>query len=282
MAIFYNQATLSYNGNTTNSNITTGELLEVLSASKTAVVDEYINGREVTYVINIVNSGNSAISGVTVTDNLGAYIFGTGTRVPLTYSEGSVRYFADGVLQPAPTVTTGAPLTFSGITVPANGIGTLVYSAVPNSFASPAVGGTITNTAVITGGGNSVTVTEDITAAQGPQLSINKSVSPAVVTDNDRLTYTFVIQNTGNTAITTADNAFITDTFDPVLSDLTVTFNGAVWTEGVNYTYDETTGLFTSLEEQITVPAATYSQDPVTGGWVIDPGVSTLVISGTV
>ena len=41
MATFYNQATLSYNGNTTTSNITTGELVEVLSATKTAVQTEY-------------------------------------------------------------------------------------------------------------------------------------------------------------------------------------------------------------------------------------------------
>lgn len=41
MAAFYNQATLSYNGNTTTSNITTGEILEVLSATKTALRDTY-------------------------------------------------------------------------------------------------------------------------------------------------------------------------------------------------------------------------------------------------
>ena len=39
MATFTNQATLRYNGNIVNSNITTGELLEVLSATKTAVLD---------------------------------------------------------------------------------------------------------------------------------------------------------------------------------------------------------------------------------------------------
>ena len=33
MATFTNQATLRYNGNVVNSNITTGELLEVLSAT---------------------------------------------------------------------------------------------------------------------------------------------------------------------------------------------------------------------------------------------------------
>ena len=37
MAIFTNQATLTYNGNSTNSNIAYGEILDVLVATKTAV-----------------------------------------------------------------------------------------------------------------------------------------------------------------------------------------------------------------------------------------------------
>ena len=41
MAIFTNQATLSYNNTVTTSNITTGELLEVLSVTKTALSGTY-------------------------------------------------------------------------------------------------------------------------------------------------------------------------------------------------------------------------------------------------
>ena len=44
MAIFSNQATLTYNGNTTNSNIAYGEILEVLAATKTAVEAGYAPG----------------------------------------------------------------------------------------------------------------------------------------------------------------------------------------------------------------------------------------------
>ena len=44
MATFTNQATLTYNGTTTASNIVTGEILEVLSAQKNAVVDAYTAG----------------------------------------------------------------------------------------------------------------------------------------------------------------------------------------------------------------------------------------------
>ena len=72
MATFSNRATLSYSGGTVNSNIASGEIIEVLSASKTAVVDVYSQGSEITYAINIVNSGTSAFTGLTLTDNLGA------------------------------------------------------------------------------------------------------------------------------------------------------------------------------------------------------------------
>ena len=59
MATFYNRATLSYSGGTVNSNVTTGELIEALSVSKTAVVDEYSQGSQITYIINIINYGGS-------------------------------------------------------------------------------------------------------------------------------------------------------------------------------------------------------------------------------
>ena len=62
MAVFYNQATLSYSGGTANSNITTGELVEVLSASKTALSSGYGSGDRVTYLISIVNSGETSVT----------------------------------------------------------------------------------------------------------------------------------------------------------------------------------------------------------------------------
>ena len=62
---------------------------------------------------------------------------------------------------------------------------------------------------------------------------------------------------------------------------ITVTFNNETWAEGVNYTYDETTGQFATIAGQITIPAATYAQDPTSGAWVITPGVGILKITGT-
>ena len=79
MATFTNQATLTYNGGTASSNITTGELLEVLTATKTAVVPTYRSGRPITYLITLVNAGTADLTGLTVADDLGGYTFNGAT-----------------------------------------------------------------------------------------------------------------------------------------------------------------------------------------------------------
>lgn len=284
MAIFTNQATLTYNGSSTNSNIAYGEILEVLAATKTAVEGNYAPGGIVTYVVTLRNTGNAPLSGINVTDDLGGYTVNGTTVYPLDYVDGSVALFVDGVPQAAPAVTAGPPLAFSNITLPGNGDAVLVYQARVNEFANPGADGTIDNTVTVTGDGISapVTATETVPAATGPALTITKSISPSQVTDNDRVTYTFVIQNTGNTPVVATDNGAITDTFDPILTALTVTFDGTPWAQGVQYNYSEVTGLFATVPGQILVPAATYTQDPVTGAYTVTPGVATLVVTGTI
>ena len=283
MATFYNQAVLSYNGNNTTSNITTGEIVQVLSATKTAVTEEYSSGDTITYVVNIINSGATAFTGLTLTDNLGAYAFDALTLVPITYTAGSLRYFENGVLRPTPVITDESPLTVTGLSVPAGGNTTLVYEVSTNGFAPLEAGSVITNQAVISGVNISpITAEETITVESAPSLTISKSLSPATVTENGRLTYTFVIQNTGNTPAAATDNVVVTDTFTPALSGITVTAGGETWTEGVNYTYNETTGLFATIAGQLTVPAATYTRDPATGAVIINPGVTVLTVTGTI
>lgn len=283
MATFYNQATLSYSGGTINSNVTTGEIIEVLSVSKTAVADSYSQGSEITYAVNIRNTGTIAYADLTVTDDLGAYTFGTTTVTPLDYVDGSVRYFVNGVLQAAPTVVTTSPLSVTGITVPAGGVATVLYTTSVNTFASPEASGTIDNTVTVSGGGiTPITATETVLAAAAPSLAITKSVSPAVITENGEITYTFVIQNFGNTEADATDNVVVTDTFDPALNGITVTYNGTPWTTPANYTYNEATGEFATVLGNITVPAATYTQNPETGEWTTIPGEATITVTGTV
>ena len=284
MAIFSNQATLNFKGTSTNSNIAYGEILDILTATKLSVEGTYTPGTLVTYVVTLRNTGNTVLSNLTITDDLGGYTFGGATVYPLSYEAGSAVLLIDGVPQAAPVVTAGPPLVVSGISIPAGSDAVLVYQARANEFANPAMGGTITNTVTITGNGlnGPVTATATVTATAEPVLTITKSITPTQVVDNDRVTYTFVIQNAGSQAVVATDDATISDVFDPILTALAVTFNGAAWTQGVNYDYSEATGQFTTLPGQLVVPAATYTQDPVTGAYTVNPGIATLVVSGII
>ena len=174
MASFTNQAQLTYRDTVTNSNIAVGEVLEVLSVSKTAVSNIYGSNDTVTYIVSIVNTGSTAITGLTLNDSLGAYSSTVGTLVPLTYTDGTIRYYVNGVLQPAPAVTAVGDLTVGGISVPANGNATLVYEVSTNEFAPLSIDSTITNTATVSGNGfTPVTDDETITVAAAAQTDNN-------------------------------------------------------------------------------------------------------------
>lgn len=284
MATFTNQATLSYNGNIASSNITTGEIVDVLTAAKTAVRGTYRAGDPMTFVISLVNTGTTELNGLTVTDDLGAYEFGGGTVTPLTYTEGTVTYYVNGVQQPTVVPAAEDPLTLTGIRVPAGGDAVIVYEAVPNRFAPLGAGGTVDNTATVNGAGLTAPVSADIAvaAAEEPVLSVNKTLSPSVVQENGTVTYTFTIQNTGSAAVTEEGDAILRDTFDPALSITSVTFNGSAWSDPDNYTYDAASGEFATADGALTVPAAVFAQDPDTGEQNVTPGVSTLVVTGTI
>lgn len=284
MAVFSNQATLTYNGSSINSNIAYGEILDVLTASKTAIEASYTPGSVVTYAVALRNTGNTQLTGLTVSDNLGGYSFNSTTLYPLTYRDNSAILFVNGVKQTAPTVTAGPPTTVAGISVPAGGDAVLIYQAQVNTYADPSAAGAVNNTVTITGDGLSapVTAAATIPADTAPVLSISKSITPSQVVDNERVTYTFVIQNFGSRPVAATDGAIVTDTFDPTLSALSVTFDGTAWTQGTQYNYTETTGLFSTASGQILVPAATYTQDSTTGAYSVTPGVATLVVTGTI
>ena len=224
MASFTNMATLSYNGSQINSNVVTGELQDALTITKTAVSGGYRPGDTVTYVVTLSNTGTAALTGLTLTDDLGGSTVAAGTVYPLAYVPGSVLYYNGGTAQPAPTVTAGPPMTVTGVTVPAGGNATLVYQARVTEFAAPGVEGEIRNTVTASGGGLATPLTATATTAARlePELTISKALSPAVVTGNGPLTYTFTIRNTGLNDVTnltvslgSGETATLTETLLP-------------------------------------------------------------------
>jgi len=283
MALITNQAALTYQGVTVHSNITTGRLMQALTAEKTAVDGTYTLGDEISFAISLMNAGTAELENLTVTDNLGAFQLESETLYPLAYQTGTLRYFINGVLQPAPALASEAPLTVGGITVPAGGCAMLLYEAVVTELADRQAGACITNTAVITGAGLSdpVSAQETIYAQEAPELSITKAMNPTLVQAGGQVCYTLTVLNTGNQPVAAADGAVVSDTFTPVLKNLNVTLDGETVQRGVQYSYDEQSGLFATLPGAIAVDAATFAQDPATGAWTVTPGAVSIVVTGT-
>ena len=174
MATFSNTATLTYNDRTIQSNTVTGEITPTLGITKTAVGDRYAHGDTVTYAVSVTNSGDTAYTAATLTDNLGAYPFGTRSLVPLTYVPGSLRLYQNGVLQTAPVVSGENPLVIDGITVPAGGNVLIVYATRVNQFAPLGIAGD--NDASVT---NTATLTDALLAALGRQSDFYAAAVPA-------------------------------------------------------------------------------------------------------
>ncbi len=288
MAEFTNQATLTFNGITVNSNIVTGQIVSTLTAFKTAVNDSYRMGDTVTYVISLVNTGAVALNGLTVTDNLGGYDFipqGETQPVilyPLTYVRGSAIYYINGTLQASPNVNvTDTGIVITGINVPAGGSGIIIYRARVNEFAPVLTNDSIINAGTVSGTG--IVTPIDFAAAVPTEdevdLAILKSLSPAEVSENGQITYTFEITNTGNIAADSNAQVRVTDTFNPVLENISVYVDGEILSQS-DYFYNEATGEFATNAGVITVPAAAYIQNPVTGEWSVTPGVTTLQVIG--
>ncbi len=281
MATFTNRATLTYSGGTTVSNTVTGTVNETLTLTKTALVDTYSSTSRLVYILTLINSGAS-LTNLTLTDDLGGYTVNGNTVYPLAFTEGSIAYFVDGVLQATPDVTAGPPLTVSGISLPAGADATIVYEADITAFAPLAEGSTVTNTVTVSGTvSDTVTASETVTAESAPSLSIIKSLSPVQVGEDGAITYTFIVENSGNAEAVVTDDVVVSDIFDPVLAIVSVTLDGVTLEEGAGYTYNEDTGAFMTVQGVITVPAATFEQNE-DGSYTVIPGRTVLTVSGTI
>lgn len=279
MAIFTNQATLTYTGGTVNSNVVTGEIRDVVSVSKTAVTDSYRPGGSIVYVVSIVNSGDMPVADVAVTDDLGGYEFEGETVYPLSYVEGSLVYLVNGSVEPAPDKEVGQPLVISEVPAQANVV--LIYETLVTAYAPLGADAEITNTVTVTGPCISAALTASATVPMemDPLLSITKSLDPEVVSGCDQLTYTFTVQNSGSQAGEDAA-IVVSDTFDPILTDIAVTLNGEELPAS-DYSYDEITGVFATNSGRITVPAAAFTQNE-DGTWTTEPGIAVLRVTGTI
>ena len=284
--IITNQASIAYKYNNQSavavSNIASAVLNETLGVEKVSLESVYSLGDEITYVITITNSGNTALTGVSVSDDLGTYAVGGATATPLVYT-GPAIVFVDGVYTGNITPTVEADgVTFNLISLSVGSVTQIIYKATVNNFAPLNTGSQITNTVTVTGAGINAPVSDSNTIIVGEyaDVTITKSMTPSDIVDGDVLTYTFVINNYGNTEAT---DIVLTDSFDPAPDNITVQVNGVV-IPATDYEY--VNGVLTLPTApgttELGLPPATITQDLATGEVTIVPSSLTVTVTGTI
>ncbi len=288
MATIENFATVSYtSGGVTEtkiSNLAEIGLESAVNLQKNSLGDTYEADAEITYILTVTNTSNAPINNVSITDNLGTFLFNDTTEVnPLTYTAPALLLVNGQDLSAQLTVNTdtAGSVVFSFPTLPANTSANIIYKATINEFAPLVLGSTIVNTATLESDSDcaDATATDTLTVAENADVTVFKQMSPNPVVCGDTVTYTIRIYNYGNIP---AENVQLTDRFDPAPTNITVSRDGTLLAT-TEYTYQD--GLLTVAPtggDAITVPAAIFTNDPQTGAVNVTPGVVEYVITGTI
>lgn len=284
--IITNQASLNYEYNgqsaTVLSNVATALLGEPLEVSKISLEDSYRLGDAITYSVSFLNSSGSALTNVTVIDDLGSVSEGGVTVTPLSYISPAI-LLIDGVFSGNVTPVIGSDnVTFTIPSLPAGSRAQIIYKSAVNSYASISEGSEIINTVTLTADGfaGSVTDSDMITVESYADVTVTKTMTPTSIVDGDTLTYTFVISNFGNAPAT---NIVLSDSFDPAPENISVQVNGTA-VPATDYTY--VGGVLTFPADtsayELSLPAATFVRDPVSGLVTITPSSLTVSVVGVI
>ena len=287
MATIENFATVSYtSGGVTEtkvSNLAEIGLESAISFTKTTLGETYGEDEVVTYILSMTNTSTSAITNVSITDDLGTFVFGTLELTPLTYAPPALLLIdgQDVSAQLTVDTATAGSLVFSFPTLPAGATANIVYRAAVNEYAPLDVEAGITNTATLTSDSDCAdgTASATITAVSAANVSVFKQMSPNPVICGDTVTYTIRIYNYGNIA---AENVVLTDTFNPAPTNITVSRDGVLLT-GTDYSYvNGTLTVPAGTTTAVSVPGATFVRDATTGIVTVTPGMVEYTITGTI
>ena len=161
--------------------------------------------------------------------------------------------------------TGGADVTLSSTTAPAP------------TFTAPSSAGVLTFTLTVTDTG-SLTDTDEVvvTAVAGPQITLDKFVTPSSAKPGEAITYTIAFSNTG---VITATNVVVTDTLAASITNLSWSSSGVALTPIAGQTYAWTAPDLAQGEGGVIIITGVLTK-PLAAGTI--PNIVTLAVSGTV
>ena len=229
------------------------------------------------------NTGATALSNVVIVDNLGTTPLGTIDITPLDYVGPAMLYINGAFVSALSPTVTADSITFTVPTLPAHSNAMIIYAAKVNNQAPLAVGSLIINRSTLTADGlaDPVTATKVLAVDEYADVDIIKTMSPNPVIDGGLLTYEFAMYNYGNTL---ASSVVLSDTFTPAPESITtVTVNGAP-VAPADYSFIGGDFRLPALASpySLTIPAAIFTRDPVTGIVTVSPGTTTVEVSGII
>ena len=287
MAIINNQAQISfhYGAHTGSaiSNIASTNLEGPLTASKNALESVYHRDEQITYIITMSNTAATALSNVVIVDNLGTTPLGSISITPLDYIGPAMLYINGAFISTlSPTIATES-VTFTVPTLPAHSNAMIIYAAKVNDQAPLAIGSLIINESTLTADGltDPINAVKVLVVDAYADVDIIKAMSPNPVIDGSLLTYAFTMYNYGNTL---ASSVVLSDTFNPAPESISaVSVNGTpVTTSDYSFVGGDFTLPASASSYSLTIPAATFTRDPVTGIVTVSPGTTTVEVSGII
>ncbi len=287
MAIIENFATVRYTSggvtNTAVSNLAEVELEASVTLGKTSLGNTYEDSSLLTYVLTIQNTSGAPLTNLRIEDDLGTFLADTLELTPLTYGGNAILLIngQDTTVQLTVDASQPSLLVFTIPSLATGATANIVYDARVNNFAPLTLDSSIVNTATLSADTEceSATASETVTVENGANVSVFKQMSPNPVVCGDSLSYLIRISNYGNSP---AEDVQITDAFDPAPDNITITRNG-IPLVATDYTY--VNGVLTLPPDGRpgdTVPAATFTRNPITGEVTTTPGIVEYIITGTI
>ena len=288
MATIENFATVRYtSGGVTEtkvSNLAEIGLESAVSLYKNTLGNTYGEDSVLTYIITLTNTSTSPISGITLTDDLGTFVFGATELTPLTYVEPSLLLIdgQDNSVQLTTDSTNTGTVIFSFPSLAAGATANIIYKVSVNELAPLDVGSTIVNTVTLQNSSDCADgeASATVTVSEAANVSVFKQMTPNPVVCGDTVTYTIRVYNYGNVA---AESLELVDNFDPAPTGITVSRDGILLV-ATDYTY--VNGTLTvppaGSPNTVSVPAATFTRDLSTGVVTVAPGIVEYTVTGTI